>query len=181
MNTHNHDHLAGVGGVFQTLDEIDFARGPWTPAMYGDYPAIKLYLQKGGEPNLMDSSGYTPLHYAARGGYYNICNELILSGASVNHTTKSGKSTSLHRAASQGCNDVVKLLIKNGANPRMIDDDGKTALHKAAEGNHAEVCRLLIESAPDTQNVLDKKVKYPKDYVLCTDDQKETYKVMWWT
>ena len=52
---------AGVGGVFQTLKEMDFERGPWTAAADGDVEAITKYLNKGGEPNVTDSSGYTPL------------------------------------------------------------------------------------------------------------------------
>ena len=51
----------GVGGVFQTIKEMDFDRGPWTAAANGDLEAITKYLDKGGEPNVCDSSGYTPL------------------------------------------------------------------------------------------------------------------------
>ena len=51
----------GVGGVYQTIKEMDFERGPWTAAADGDYTTIKNYLAKGGEPNLRDSAGYTPL------------------------------------------------------------------------------------------------------------------------
>ena len=51
----------GVGGVFQTIKEMDFDRGPWTAAANGDLEAITKYLDKGGEPNVRDSSGYTPL------------------------------------------------------------------------------------------------------------------------
>lgn len=59
---HDHDcsqHNSGIGGVFETLDEMDFVRGPWIMAMNGDYPGICQYLDKGGEINVRDSSGYT--------------------------------------------------------------------------------------------------------------------------
>ena len=52
---------SGVGGVYQTLNEMDFARGPWNAAASGDEDVICKYLNKGGDPNLSDSSGYTAL------------------------------------------------------------------------------------------------------------------------
>ena len=58
---HSSGSYIGVGGVHQTLDEMNFTRGPWSPASTGDLPAIKKYLEKGGEPSVRDSAGYTPL------------------------------------------------------------------------------------------------------------------------
>ena len=67
QNSHGHgpdcsEHGgSGIGGVYQTLQEMDFDRGPWSAAVSGDLAAITKYLNKGGEPNLCDSSGYTAL------------------------------------------------------------------------------------------------------------------------
>lgn len=176
-----HHHSSGVGGVFQTLDEIDFAKGPWNLAVNGDYPGIQKYLSNGGEPSIRDASGYSPLHYAARAGNYNICKELIAFGVCIDQPTKSGKATALHRAAGQGHVEVAKLLLEHRADPHLVDDDGKTPLHKAAEGNHSEVCRLLVDKAPETRKVLDKRAKYPKDYISCSYDNRDTYKILWWS
>ena len=54
-------HGSGVGGLHQTLDEMSFERGPWYPASNGDYEAIRRYLDKGGDPSVIDTAGYTPL------------------------------------------------------------------------------------------------------------------------
>ena len=51
-------------------------------------------------------------------------------GADVNAQTRSGRASSLHRAAYAGHVTVVKLLIKYGADPRLSDSDGQTPLHK---------------------------------------------------
>ena len=48
----------------------------------------------------------------------------------MNSQTRSGKASSLHRAAYSGHSGVVKTLIKGGADPRLCDSDGQTALHK---------------------------------------------------
>ena len=48
----------------------------------------------------------------------------------ANAQTRSGKASSLHRAAYSGHATVVKILIKHGADPKLGDCDGQTALHK---------------------------------------------------
>lgn len=65
-------------------------------------------------------------------GYENISKALLQHGAMVNAQTKAGQATPLHRAASKGCIEIVKLLIKNKADTCMQDADGKTPLHKAS-------------------------------------------------
>lgn len=177
---HCSHHSSGVGGVYQSLDELDFSRGPWNAAINGDLPAIQKYFDKGGEPNVTDSSGYTCLHYAAANGNLSICQEMLRNRANVNRATRSGKSTALHRAALKGHHKIVEYLLESGADATLVDADVKTPLHKAAEGNNAECCKLLIEAAPEMQSVLDIRGKYPKNYVQCTNEQKNTYKALWW-
>ena len=41
-----------------------------------------------------------------------------------------GGATPLHRAAYSGHTDIAQLLINSGADVRLVDSDGKTALHK---------------------------------------------------
>ena len=62
-NCSNHDcsSHAGIGGVFQNMEELDFQRGPWSAASLGDYDAIKSYVERGKDPSVKDSYGYTPL------------------------------------------------------------------------------------------------------------------------
>uniref|UniRef100_H2ZDD3 Uncharacterized protein n=1 Tax=Ciona savignyi TaxID=51511 RepID=H2ZDD3_CIOSA len=147
-----------VGGLFQSLDEMDFDRGPWVQASNGDYQLRNIW-KKGGEPNLRDSAGYTALHYSARNGHENICRALIENGALVNAQTRAGMATPLHRAALNKCPLVVQLLLNHKADPCMQDADGKTALHKAVESNSAEVCTLLLAHDPNCAQIPDKNRK----------------------
>jgi ankyrin repeat protein len=50
----------------------------------------------------------------------------------------------LSRAAEKGDNAVVELLLKNGAQPDLEDENGWTALSRAIEGGHATVVQLLL-------------------------------------
>jgi ankyrin repeat protein len=43
----------------------------------GDENGVKEFLEKGGDPNARDSSGWTPLHAAAAHGHVNIAKLLI--------------------------------------------------------------------------------------------------------
>ena len=55
---------------------------------------------------------------------------LLEQGADVNAQTRSGKVSSLHRAAYSGHTAVVKLLIEYEADLQLCDNDGQTPLHK---------------------------------------------------
>lgn len=64
-----HQHLASCGccqnvtakSTVQTLQELDFERGIWSAALNGEIQRIKEYLNKDGDPNVVDSSGYYAL------------------------------------------------------------------------------------------------------------------------
>lgn len=56
------------------------------------------------------------------------------------------RSSSLHYAACFGRPQIVKTLLRYGANPDLRDEDGKTPLDKARERNdegHREVIQIL--------------------------------------
>jgi ankyrin repeat protein len=75
----------------------------------GDIEAVKKYLDNGGNVNLQDEPGMTPLHHA------------------VNSDWK-GKNF-----------EMVKLLIDRGANVKAIDDTHHTPLHSASNKETAEL------------------------------------------
>ena len=58
--------------------------------------------------------------------------------------------TALHEASERGHNDVVKVLLDQGADLNIVDEEyGKTPLHLAAVGNHKEVTQTLIDKVAD--------------------------------
>uniref|UniRef100_A0A161M838 Ankyrin repeat domain-containing protein 39 n=1 Tax=Triatoma infestans TaxID=30076 RepID=A0A161M838_TRIIF len=154
-----------VPSVHQTLDEMDFERGLWYPALTGDLPRVTNLLKKGSDPNAEDKNGYTPLHYAARSGFTTICTRLLEAGAAINKATRAGGSTPLHRAALAGNDDTIVVLIKYGANLLAKDADGRIALHRAVEGNHPTAVALLLEALPESSVIKDRAGKTPRHYV----------------
>ncbi|XP_052785167.1 ankyrin repeat domain-containing protein 39-like [Mya arenaria] len=162
------------GSAHQTLDELDFSRGIWTAALDGSYDDVINCLEKKGiNPDVLDSSGYTALHYASRNGHTSVCQLLLEKGASPNVQTRSGGVTPLHRAAYCGHTDTLRLLLTSGADPNIYDADGMLPIHKAAERGQALCVQQLLEAAPASRSVRDKKGRTP---VSCVQEHCDEVK-----
>ena len=176
MSIHMHQGTGGCQCVArstpcsQNLDEMDFTRGIWSAAMNGEVEQVQKHLEKNC-PDVLDSSGYTALHYAARHGHLNVCKILLICGANPNCLTPAGKASPLHRAAYSGHSDIVEILAKHGAKLDSIDVDGQTALHKAAQKSHTEVIQVLMKENPSLSSIRDKWHKQPVDYVAKTNKE----------
>ncbi|XP_059060456.1 ankyrin repeat domain-containing protein 39 [Achroia grisella] len=166
MEHHECDHAGCTSSnsnasVCQTLSEMDWERGLWYAAFYGDIDRVKYLIEKAKNiketVNAVDNSGYTPLHYAARTGHIDICKILLQNNANINSQTRSGMATPLHKAAAAGKTDMVKFLIQSGASVEMQDVDGQTALHKAIENNKTDLVDFLHTTYPQLINIKDKK------------------------
>lgn len=59
----------------------------------------------------------------------------------------------------------MKTLITHGADPRLCDSDGQTALHKAAEKMQGEVVKILLDLDSSLRKVKDKHGRIPRDLV----------------
>jgi ankyrin repeat protein len=76
--------------------------------------------------------GLTPLLYAARNGCYECVDALIAAGADVNLPSPESV-TPLLIALDYNHNDVAKFLMDHGANPKVWDVYGRTALYVAVD------------------------------------------------
>ncbi|GAB1870045.1 Ankyrin repeat domain-containing protein 39 [Camponotus japonicus] len=165
--------------VYETLDEMKFARGLWKAAMDGDFNRVQSLLGRQYDPREVDSAGYTPLHYAARNGHSDVCGMLLSNGANPDARTRSLNATPLHRAALNGHFETVETLLNYRANANLMDADGKTALHRAItkyvssketlqDTSLSKTCKLLL---PRTNlNIKDNTGQTLKKFIL------ETYK-----
>uniref|UniRef100_A0A6Q2ZMG4 Uncharacterized protein n=1 Tax=Esox lucius TaxID=8010 RepID=A0A6Q2ZMG4_ESOLU len=68
---------------------------------------------------------------------------LLHRGASVNCQDESGR-TALSYACEKGYLDAVKILVRNNADPEMVDAWGNTALMYAAVAGHSPVVAFLV-------------------------------------
>jgi hypothetical protein len=131
------DALAG-GASPDAVEEDGF--NPLFYAILADNPPevrvelVRLLVEAGTNVNHHDSDQrWTALAFAARDGYLDVCRILLAAGSIVDSTDSFG-NTPLWRATFQRHNDVVALLVENGA-----DRDLKN--------NHGISPRLLAEDA----------------------------------
>ena len=72
--------------------------------------------------------GFTALHYAARDGFATAATALLDAGLNVNVPTAGDRSTPMVVAIINGQYDLALTLLARGADPKLANDDGVTAL-----------------------------------------------------
>jgi ankyrin repeat protein len=94
------------------------------------FDAVQVFLDEGVDLNVQDTSGMTPLVWAAYGGRLEMAKCLVGAGAVVD-VPDFENMTPLHHAAFKGHLDVVKFLVEAGADVALRNCEGKTALDLA--------------------------------------------------
>ena len=91
-----------------------------------DIESLKLLLEYGANPNVVDLGYCSPLHWAAAKN--NLTATKILLEAKVDPNLQDlAKSTALHEAVRKKNLEIIKLLIINGADPNLEDLGGETS------------------------------------------------------
>lgn len=101
--------------------------------------------------------GNTALWFAAQGpppSGLEVARLLIMAGAQVNRKCEHGR-TALQMAAAWGHLDVVQLLIENGADPSILDDEGMTPAVIALRSQRVPEANL--KQVVDYLNTLDQQ------------------------
>lgn len=104
-------------------------------------PALcEILLQAGANPNIFDNRGQTPLLLAVRGrsnaGKTRVVEMLLAKGAKADVRNQKNGATPLFSAVVVGDLDVVKLLIKVGANPNLATKKGDTPLQQVVKAQN---------------------------------------------
>ena len=97
-------------------------------AFDGELALVKsLVLQKKAAVNKL---GWAPIHYAATNGHLEITQFLMANGAQINALSPS-ETTPLMMSIGSGNDQLIKYLLDNGADLRMRNHEGYTAIDVA--------------------------------------------------
>ena len=91
------------------------------------------------------------LWHAARTGDLPAMKRYIAEGADVNAPDENLNITPLAWSVLHGQTEAARLLIENGADVNIKDDDGSIPLHGAVVFGRADVAKLLIENGANLQ------------------------------
>ncbi len=184
MNCAEHGDLASVklllshGAKIDTRDEKDKTALMYACGSKKGYACAKSLIKAGAKVNhSCRYSNETPLSYACAFGTTATMELLLQKGADIAEDVTWDKSL-LARVCTRCCADDnvegCKLLLKHGANPKMRNPRGRTALHYVCwfenEKEAVEMIQLLHKAGADI-NAKDKDGDTPFRYAMANTDK----------
>eukprot|EP00041_Stephanoeca_diplocostata_P027127 m.742593 g.742593 ORF g.742593 m.742593 type:complete len:1300 (-) comp23119_c0_seq3:98-3997(-) len=118
-------------------------------AIHSDRPKVVAYLlKKNCDPTRIDNDGKTFLHLCMRCKSTKVYNQCVkyVEVDSVKNKVDALHMTPLHWAAYYGTLEHAKLLVRLGADPSLVDLEGKTPLHYAVTTTNVALLKLLLNS-----------------------------------
>ena len=117
-------------------------------AWAGNNSALNTILEAGGDVNITDNKGTTPLIVAAWEGHSTCVKTLIAEGADVNASDTDG-ITPLMSAVQNNHDECVRQVVKAGADVNAVDSKGFTALIAAAWTGNTKLVQMLLDAGAD--------------------------------
>ncbi len=113
-----------------------------------DMTYLRFVLARGGNVNLQDGAGNTPLMLAVDAAWPEGIREILNRKANVNLANNGGE-TPLMRAVQRRDGELVQLLLTSGADPDMVDRlAGMSARDYAARDTRAPAIAEALKNAP---------------------------------
>ncbi len=142
-----HRRQAVVNLLRQQSGDLDI----FEASALGDADRLRSLLRD--SPDLVctySADGFTPLHLASFFSQPAAAEELLKNGADPNAIATNGsKLAVINSAAASNNAGLVKMLLREGADPDAQQTSGFTALHAAAQHNNAEMIQALLNSGAD--------------------------------
>ena len=121
----------------------------------GNQKIVEKLLQLGADPS--HATVYTPLATAARRGHLAIAKLLLSQRVDVNQISGGGPrgETALYYATFDKHHQIVRLLLKWGADPDIATRSGQRPLMIAAADTDSSLCEFIVDGGADLNAVDD--------------------------
>eukprot|EP01134_Creolimax_fragrantissima_P004582 CFRG4582T1 len=110
---------------------------------------IHLVEQENVDVNKPDDEDVTVLHWASINNRLAVVKYLLMKGAIVDALGGHLQSTALHWAVRQGHLEMCVVLMSNGGDPTVRDNQGYNALLLSAQFGHSSLCAYLVAKGVD--------------------------------
>jgi ankyrin repeat protein len=117
---------------------------------YGHAQAVQLLIDAGVSVQQADLHGGSPLHYAVKNEGVGPLRALLAAGADPDTRGAYGRTPlaellmELHGDPTP-IEHKARVLLSGGANPNLVDDNARSALHAAALSGYGNVVEALLE------------------------------------
>lgn len=120
-------------------------------ASIGSLESMQILISAGANVNAVDSFGVTPLMLGIR----DIAKTrlLIAAGAKPNDRTKQGQTALVLAASTAGAIETVQLLVRSGADPKVIGSGDRNGLIVAATANDLDLVRFFLDQGVKVNSV----------------------------
>lgn len=128
-----------------------------------------LYKENKNCINEINEYGFSPLILACYKGNSEVAKFLIQKKSTLDYVSDEG--TALMAAVVRGKNELVKLLLENGANPNLTNLEGTTALMYAAQFKNIELAKLLLQHKAD-KTIVNKDQKTAFEFAVFSNNDE---------
>ena len=115
----------------------------------GNFDCVELLLNRGANANALDVNNSSPLHKACEANAVNIVVALLDHGADIEQKAKNGLNALLISSQYLNHIKIARILLKRGANAKVSDSNGKTALHFCAVNDDEITLERLLRRKAD--------------------------------
>ncbi|CAJ1334874.1 unnamed protein product [Effrenium voratum] len=115
----------------------------------GSAAAVISLLEEPQDPDQIDDTGASALHWAAMNGRQEVARVLLEAGADAGKAANRSGQTPLHFAAEGGHQEVASLLLDAGADPDTVDMCNTTALKLATQTRNKGLASQVLNAGAD--------------------------------
>ena len=145
-------NTAIVNALLRAKTSVNAFTDNFTTALHlaassGDPAVVSLLLAAGADPNFRNTSGVTPLMFAAKEKHVEVISKLLKADSINLNLSSKDNRTALHFASEAGNPLIVRELLLKGSDPNILDINGCSPLMVACILGHVDVVRELLKQS----------------------------------